>query len=151
MEQDKQFGTIIRERREELRQNNPDFSLRKFAAAVGISPTFLSKIENNDYDPPKAEKVIVIAQKLGLDPTMLLAKAQKLDPELRRIVVEHQHELVSFLRTVDGKSSEQIQQMTQAAENAVIPHSHGIVISGQDESTIKKEDKEDGIHPSTNN
>ena len=147
MEQDRQFGTIIRERREELRRNNPDFSLRKFAAAVGLSPTFLSKIENNDCAPPKAEKVIAIAERLGLDPTVLLAKAQKLDPELRRIVTEHQHELVTFLRTVDGKSSAVIQQMTEAA----VKHVHVMRPIEHDDGTNSTEEKEDGVHSPADN
>ena len=48
------FGHIIRE----LRINNKDYSsLREFARKVGLSPAYLSRIEN-EKEPPPSEKVI---------------------------------------------------------------------------------------------
>ena len=33
------------------------FSLRKFAELVGVSPTYLSQVEQDNADPPTAERV----------------------------------------------------------------------------------------------
>ncbi len=116
MTDNRTFGEIIRQEREKRKIGNPEFSLRKFAKAVGISPTYLSKVETDEFDPPKAENVIKIAELLGIDPNMLLAKAERIDPELKRIVMEKQVELADFLRTFDGMSSEQLRKMTEAAK-----------------------------------
>jgi len=116
MEQDKKFGDIVREAREKLKVGNPEFSLRRFAVRVGISPTFLSKVETNEFTPPKAEKVIKIAEALGLDPDMLLSKASRIAPDLKRIVTEQQPEMAEFLRTTEGMSAEQWREMLEAAK-----------------------------------
>jgi transcriptional regulator with XRE-family HTH domain len=116
MKDNRTFGDIIRQEREKRKTGNPEYSLRKFAKAVGISPTFLSKIETNEFDPPKAEKIIKMAELLEIQPEKLLAKAEKMDPELERIVTERQVELASFLRTADGMSSEQLKRMAEAAK-----------------------------------
>lgn len=126
MDDTRSFGELIRQEREKRKIGNPDFSLRKFAGRVGISPTFLSKVETGEFDPPKAEKVIKIANELGLDCNMLLAKAKKIDPELKRIVMQKQVELASFLRTADGMSEEQLRKMTEAAEKIKAEGNDGI-------------------------
>lgn len=126
MDDTRTFGELIREEREKRKVGNPDFSLRKFAVRVGISPTFLSKVETGEFDPPKAEKVMKIADELGLDRNMLLAKAQKIDPELKRIVTQKQAELASFLRTADGMSEEQLRKMAEVAEKIKAEGNDGI-------------------------
>jgi hypothetical protein len=57
-----------------------------------------------------------MAELLEIQPEKLLAKAEKMDPELERIVTERQVELASFLRTADGMSSEQLKRMAEAAK-----------------------------------
>lgn len=116
MEQEKKFGDIVREARERLKVGNPEFSLRRFAVRVGISPTFLSKVETNEFPAPKAKKVIKIAEALGLDPNMLLAKAGRIAPDLKRIVTEKQPEMAEFLRTAEGMSAAQWGEMLAAAK-----------------------------------
>ena len=61
------FGSLVRRTRLEHRKSNKDFSLRKFAAKVGLSPTYLSKAETDEFTPPRAETVIKIAEELGID------------------------------------------------------------------------------------
>ena len=52
------FDKKIRELREARLQDDPTFTLRMSATAVGMSPTFLSKLERGEFDPPKAENII---------------------------------------------------------------------------------------------
>lgn len=118
MEDDRPFGTIIRETREALKAHNPDYTLRKFAKSVNISPTFLSLIENNKFDPPSVETIMLMAEKLNLNPRMLLAKARRLDPEVKEIITTYQDELLMFLRTVNGRSSEEIRTIANIATMA---------------------------------
>jgi transcriptional regulator with XRE-family HTH domain len=106
------FGQKIRAARESFKRNNPEYSLRKFAAAVGISPTFLSKIEKGEFAPPAADKIIKIAELLNLDADELLALADKVDPKLNEIIREQPKEMAAFLRTASGMSADQLTSIT---------------------------------------
>lgn len=95
----KAFGDRIRQLREEKKQNDPRFSLRRFAEAVDLSPTFLSKMELGDFDPPKPDKIKKMAELLGVDADELLALAGKVDPALSDIIKEQPKAMADFLRT----------------------------------------------------
>lgn len=108
MDENKSFGEVIREAREQRKIHDPNYTLRQLAKRVGISPTLLSQVENDEFPPPKAETVIRLAEALDIDQSVLLTKANRLDPTLQRIVTQRQQELASFLRTADGLSGEQL-------------------------------------------
>lgn len=107
-----EFGKRIRDLREERRQTDPTFSLRQFASKVGISPTFLSKIENGEFDPPSAENIKKMAALLNCNADDLLALADKVDPELSAIIKKKPQALADFLRVASGRSEEEIRKMT---------------------------------------
>ncbi len=54
---------------------DPSFSLRQFAVKVGISATFLSKVETGEFDPPSAENIIKMAELLDVDADVLPARS----------------------------------------------------------------------------
>ncbi len=109
------FGKRIRKLREEKRKDDPTFSLRKFAERVGISATYMSKVENGEFDPPRAEKIIKMAELLGVDPDELLALAGKMDPELSVIIRDQPKAIADFLRTAreKGLTAEDIERITR--------------------------------------
>jgi transcriptional regulator with XRE-family HTH domain len=109
------FGKRIRELREEKLNTDPKFTLRKFAEAVGISPTFLSKVERGEFKPPKAENIIKMAELLGVDADELLALADKVDPELEKIIKEQPTALPDLLRSVRGMSPEELRKLMDQA------------------------------------
>ncbi|MBT8342776.1 MAG: helix-turn-helix transcriptional regulator [Desulfatitalea sp.] len=111
------FGKRLRELREAKLKNNPKFTLRKFAESVGISPTFLSKVERGEFDPPKAEKIIKMAELLEIDSDELLSLAGKVDPELEKIIKEQPTALPDLLRTVRGMSEAELRRLTQRARD----------------------------------
>jgi transcriptional regulator with XRE-family HTH domain len=80
------FGDFIRQRREEKRAADPDFSLRRVAASVGIEPSYLSKIERGEQPPPSEETIVALARELDVDPDVLLALAGKVSKELQAII-----------------------------------------------------------------
>jgi transcriptional regulator with XRE-family HTH domain len=80
------FGDFIRQRREERRAADPDYSLRKVAASVGIEPSYLSKIERGEQPPPSEETILALAKELGEDPDVLLALAGKVSKDLQAII-----------------------------------------------------------------
>jgi len=80
------FGEYIRQRREEMRAEDRDYSLRKVAASVGIEPSYLSKIERDEQPPPSEETIVALAKELDEDPDVLLALAGKVSKELQAII-----------------------------------------------------------------
>jgi transcriptional regulator with XRE-family HTH domain len=110
-----EFGKRIRELREEKKKTDPSFSLRRFAERVGISATFLSKIETGEFDPPKADRIIKIAELLGIDKDDLLALAGKVDPELGDIIRDQPKAMADFLRTAreSGLSAKELEKLTE--------------------------------------
>jgi len=93
------FGRRVRELREKKRSTDPKFSLRQFAEAVGISPTFLSKVETGEFNPPAPDKIKRMADLLDVDSDELLALAGRVDPDLPEIIQEHPKAMANFLRT----------------------------------------------------
>lgn len=110
-----EFGERIRELREEKKSTNPSFSLRRFAQAVDLSATFLSRVENGEASPPGAEKIKRIAQLLDADPDELLALAGKVDPELPTIIQGHPRAMADLLRTARDQNltEEDIRTLTE--------------------------------------
>jgi len=106
----KKFGDRLRELREKKRKTNPTFTLRKCADAVGISPTFLSKVERGEFDPPRPEKIMRMAELLGVDADELLALAGRVDPELSEIIRQRPSVLPDLLRRTRGMSDRQLRE-----------------------------------------
>jgi transcriptional regulator with XRE-family HTH domain len=110
-----EFGARVRELREAKKAKDPAFSLRRFALAVGVSATFLSRAENGEGPPPGAEKVKRMAELLGEDPDELLALAGKVDPDLPEIIRGRPKAMADLLRTArdQGLTEEEIRGVTE--------------------------------------
>ncbi len=106
-----EFGSRVRELRELEK-----VGLRKFAEKVGMSPTYLSKVERGDFPPPSEAKVKAIAEALGQDPDELLASAGRFPSELAGIIRQQPREMADFLRAADGLTAEKMQQLVEQAK-----------------------------------
>ena len=67
------FGEFVRQRR-----GAKKLGLREMARMVGVSPTYLSKIERDEFPPPAEDKITKIAEIIGCNPDELLALGGKL-------------------------------------------------------------------------
>ena len=108
-----EFGALLRSLRTE--GENPT-TLRKFAAKVKISPTYLSKIERGDFDPPAEDTIRRIAKELAYDEDELLAMAGKISTDLTNIITKRPLEMAQFLRTSKGLSKEKMKKLIDEAE-----------------------------------
>jgi transcriptional regulator with XRE-family HTH domain len=109
----KNFGALVRQEREAK-----EIGLREMAKKIGISPTYLSKIERGDFDPPAEDKVRKIAEIIGRDPDELLALAGRVASDLTDIIRQRPRELADFLRTAKGLSAEDIARLARQAQRA---------------------------------
>jgi transcriptional regulator with XRE-family HTH domain len=109
----KNFGALVRQEREAK-----EIGLREMAKKIGISPTYLSKIERGDFDPPAEDKVRRIAEIIGHDPDELLALAGRVASDLTEIIRRRPREMADFLRAAKGLSAEDIALFARQAQKA---------------------------------
>ncbi len=103
------FGKHIREKRSALHRNGRPLSLRKLAAAIGVEPSYLSKVERGETPPPSEAKIAALARELDEDPDVLLAMAGKVSSDLQEVI-----------RKRPQLFAELIRQLKDAPEHAVL-------------------------------
>ena len=106
-----QFGAFIRRKREEK-----DLGLREMAKIIGISPTYLSKCERDEFPPPAEDRVRAIAKELGCDVDDLLARAGRVSSDISDIIKRHPVQLAALLRTTKGMSADEINRLASEAK-----------------------------------
>lgn len=106
--QQKTFGQRLREKRLEK-----GFSLRKFAEQVGVSPTYLSHVEQGVADPPTADRVKTMAELLGENADEMIALAGRMPEDLPEIIQRQPTEMPELLREASGLTAEQLRELTE--------------------------------------
>ena len=101
------FGAFIRQKRQARK-----LGLREMAKMIGISPTYLSKCERDEFNPPAEDKVRQIATIFGCDADDLLARANRVSTDITDIIKHHPVELTALLRTAKGMNAENITGLT---------------------------------------
>ncbi len=93
----KSFGQVVRE----LRLRHKDYSsLREFAKKVGLSPAYLSRIENEKEPPPSEAVVERLAEALGTDKYELFSYAGRVPTEFLETFKRNPKGVASFMRRV---------------------------------------------------
>ncbi len=106
----KGFGSLVRQERMAR-----EIGLREMAKKIGVSPTYLSKIERGDFDPPAEDKVRKIAEIIDRDPDELLAMAGRVASDLTDIIIRRPREMADFLRAAKGLTADDIAQLARRA------------------------------------
>lgn len=101
------FGQVLREKR--LAKG---FSLRQFAKLVDVSPTYLSQVEQENVDPPTAERVQRMAELLDENADELIALAGRVPEDLPEIIQRRPTAMPELLREANGLSAEQLRDLT---------------------------------------
>ncbi len=102
------FGQILRAKRLEKK-----IGLRKFAELVGISPTYLSQVEQCNVMPPTADRVSRMASLLGENPDEWIALAGRVPGDLSQIIQSQPTELPELLREASGLTAEQLRRLRE--------------------------------------
>jgi transcriptional regulator with XRE-family HTH domain len=105
------FGHALRAKRLEKK-----FGLRKFAELVGVSPTYLSQVEQCNVMPPTADRVKRMAELLGENPDEWIALAGRVADDISQIISEQPTEVPDLLRAVRGLTPEQLRKLREDAE-----------------------------------
>ena len=107
----KVFGQMLREKR--LAKG---LSLRAFARLVDVSPTYVSQVEQDNVDPPTAERVRRMAELLGENPDEWIALAGRVPEDLPEMIQKRPTALPDLVREASGLTAEQIRQLTEQAK-----------------------------------
>ena len=110
---DERFGAFVRREREAK-----EIGLREMAKMIGVSPTYLSKVERDEFPPPAEDKVRKIAGIIGCDADELLARADRVSSDLSEIIKRHPVELAALLRTTRGLTGDDMAQLARLAQKA---------------------------------
>lgn len=95
---DNNFGEYIRERRESLREKDSTFSVRQVASRIGVEPSYLSKVERGEQQPPSEEKIKSLAKELNENPDVLLALAGKVSSDLQLVIKQRPKIFAQLIR-----------------------------------------------------
>jgi transcriptional regulator with XRE-family HTH domain len=107
------FGEFVRRERREK-----EIGLREMAKMIGVSPTYLSKVERDEFLPPIEDKVRKIAAIIGCDPDELLARAGRVSSDLSDIIKQHPRELAALLRTTKGLTAGAVAKLARQVQKA---------------------------------
>ena len=110
---DVKFGAYVRQERKDR-----EIGLREMAKKIGVSPTYLSKVEREDFPPPAEDKVRKIAEIFGIDVDELLALAGKVSSDLSEIIRERPRELAALLRTTKGLTADDVARLARQAQKS---------------------------------
>lgn len=105
------FGEALREKR-----TAKGISLRKFAQLVGVSPTYLSQVEQGKVLPPTADRVQRMAEVLGENPDQWISLAGRVPGDLPGIIQQEPTGVPDLLRAVRGLNAEQLRKLQGDAE-----------------------------------
>lgn len=108
------FGKFVRREREAR-----GIGLREMARKIGVSPTYMSKVERDEFSPPAEDKVKAISEILELDADELLALAGKVSSDLTRIIREHPRSMATAIRGTQGASDEEMDRVVKGIAEAM--------------------------------
>jgi len=107
------FGAFVRRQREAK-----EIGLREMAKMIGVSPTYLSKVERDEFPPPAEDKVKAIAKIIEWDTDDLLARAGRVSSDISDIIKRRPVEFSALLRTAKGLKAEDIARLAREAQKA---------------------------------
>jgi transcriptional regulator with XRE-family HTH domain len=107
------FGALIRTERERR-----EIGLREMAKRIRVSPTYLSKVERDEFPPPAEDKVRAIAEIIEWDVDDLLARAGRVSSDITEIIRRQPAALAALLRTANGLSADEIARLVRQAQKA---------------------------------
>ena len=107
------YGELVRREREAR-----GIGLREMAKMIGVSPTYQSKVERDEFGPPAEDKVRSTATIIEQDVDELLALAGRVSSDLSDIIKNKPRETAALLRTVKGLSAEEVARLSREAEKS---------------------------------
>jgi HTH-type transcriptional regulator, competence development regulator len=107
----KSFGKLLRERRLAW-----GFGLREFATLVGVSSTYISQLQQENIDPPPAERAAKMAEILGENADEWISLAGRIPDDLEGIIQNQPIVIPALLSETIGLTVEQLRELADQAK-----------------------------------
>ncbi|HRC71172.1 MAG TPA: helix-turn-helix transcriptional regulator [Candidatus Competibacter sp.] len=111
------FGSYVRQLREQRREVNRRYSVRQTAQRIGVEPAYLSKIERGDVSPPSEDTIRKLAADLGEDADLLLALAGKVSSDIREIVMKRPILFAEMIRGLSDVPDDELTVLVRRVRN----------------------------------
>ena len=111
------FGSYVRQLREQRREVNRRYSVRQTAQRIGVEPAYLSKIERGDVSPPSEDTIRKLAADLGEDADLLLALAGKVSSDIREIVMKRPILFAEIIRGLSDVPDDELNVLVRRVRN----------------------------------
>lgn len=95
------------------------YSLRKVAAAVGIEPSYLSKIERGREQPPGEATIVALSRELKEDPDVMLALAGKVSDDLQKIILKRPKLFAEMIRQLKDMPDHAVLRIAREVRDGV--------------------------------
>ncbi len=105
------FGSYIRWLRQQRYQSNRDYTLQQTAERLGISRTYLCRIERNDVSPPTEDVIRRLAADLDENADVLLALAGRLASDVNQAIIQRPILFAELIRTWSDLSDEELTEL----------------------------------------
>lgn len=109
------FGAYIRSVREKRK-----VGLREMARKIGVSPTYVSKVERDEFAPPAEDKVRKIAEIFEMDPDELLSRAGKVSSDLAEIIRARPRVSAALLRAINKMTADDVERLARNVEKSKV-------------------------------
>ncbi len=109
------FGEYLRKVREARRRTDSSFSVRGFAAKVGVAACYISKVELGQVGPPSETTIRRIAEELGESPDVMLAMAGKISSDLREVIVQRPLLFAELIRRLRDQPDDGVRHVVREA------------------------------------
>jgi transcriptional regulator with XRE-family HTH domain len=124
------LGKLVREARLERTVGGKPLSIRQLADRLGVHHSYLSRIERGDDVCLKPQRLMLLADLLGVDRYFMLAVAGIVPEKLREAIYDHREAFTMFIRCVvreepDGPDG--VDDADAAFANAGAAHPHWII------------------------
>lgn len=106
------FGHVLRAKRLAKK-----LGLRKFAELVGVSPTYLSQVEQCNVPPPTTDRIERIAELLEENADEWVVLAGRIPENAAATISEQPVAILELLRTIRGLSPDQIGKLCKEAQH----------------------------------
>lgn len=107
----RKFGPYLRERRVAM-----GFSLRRFAELLDVSPTYLSRMEQEKTDtPPTVRLARRAAELLSENVDEMIALAGRMPEDLPTIIRSEPEAMPELLRAAQGLTAEKLRELAERA------------------------------------
>lgn len=111
------FGSYVRQLREQRREVNRRYSVRQTAQRIGVEPAYLSKIERSDVSPPSEDTIRRLAADLGEDADLLLALAGKVSSDIRDIIMQRPILFAELIRGLSDVPDDELAVLVRRVRN----------------------------------